>query len=243
VIAAMLLKGRIIYTYSASQRIFIVLAVFYFIRYFPLHELTQLRAACALALLLIATNYFWKGNKFSGIIIFSTALMFHMSTAFAIPALFFFKITKRWLVIIIGIGFFTIASLGASIVSIYLTSYITVLSAYESQGWGEWAPNPFAITIILDWAMIVFSLVKWNSITLLMKRAIVLEIIGMALFYGLLDFPAFASRVRDIYSIFWLIYIADGLQLKKLRIPIMSFVTSSLLVYSYIYFIKGDFFK
>ena len=75
-----------------------------------------------------------------------------------------------------------------------------------------------------------------------MKQVVILQIIGMAIFYALLDLPVFASRMREVFSVFWLIFVADGLRYKYTRAFTLYFVIVTVLVYCYIYFIKGDFF-
>ena len=242
VVVAMLLKGFTIYSYSSSRRIFIIVSIFYLTRYFPLHELTQLRAACSFGLLLIAATFLWKENKPSFIIFSVLAVMFHMSAAIAIPLLFL-KSNKRWVVLIIGFGVFALTSLIAKIIFDYFANYFTIIAAYQAVNYGEWQlVRAFAITVVLDWVMILGSLIIWTRITFFMKQVVILQIIGMAIFYALLDLPVFASRMREVFSVFWLIFVADGLRYKYTRAFTLYFVIVTVLVYCYIYFIKGDFF-
>jgi hypothetical protein len=241
VAAAMLLKGWAINAYSSSQKIFLVLAIFYLVRYFPLHELTQLRAACAIALLLVGVIFLWGGNLRYGLLIFASSVFLQMSALAVIPALFL-KVSKRWEVILIAISAYILTSILMGEISGYLANYIEILSAYQKNGYYETKPNPFAIHLLIDWWIIIFSLISWSRLTLLMRRVIMLELIGMAIFYAGIDFGVIAHRIRDFYSIFWVFFIADGLRLGATKVLSYSFVLVCVLFYSYLFILSGNFF-
>lgn len=242
VVAAMLFKGWAINAYSSSQKIFFVVAAFYFSRYFPLHELTQLRAACAIALILVGAVFLWKGNFLIGILICASALLFHMSAAAVIPALFVVASKRRQVLFISFIAFvFTFAFSG--ILTGYLGDFIPMVDAYQAGGFGEDRPNPFAIQLLIDWTMIAVSLIMWDRLSLLMKRVVLLEIIGMAIFYGGLDFAVVAHRIREFYSVFWVLFVADGLRQNGTRLLIYSFVFVSVIFYSYVFIVSKTFFN
>ncbi len=241
VVTAMLLKGWAIIAYSSSQKIFFAVAAFYFARYYPLHELTQLRAAFAIGFLMVATFFLWRGNRRFGLWACAAALLFHMSAAAVIPALLIQPLRRR-LVILIGISVFVLVFAGAGFVSDYLAIYISVFEGYQASGFGDVAPNPFSVALLLDWAMIAVSLIMWNRLSLLMKRIVFLEIIGMAIFYGLLGSPVIAHRIRELYSVFWIFFVADGLRLKAVKIPTTVFAVVSIGLYSYFFIFSGTFF-
>ena len=239
---ALFLKGWVISVCSINQRVFVIAVILYFFRFYPLHELTQLRAACALGLLIVGAIFFWNGRKISGILTFIVAVAFHMSVAILIPVLFLYS-SNRWLVILASFSIFAIVSAGANIVSEFAANNIPVVAAYQATGFGDEVPDPFAITLLLDWTMIVVSLFMWPKLTILMRRIVLLELIGMALFYSLLDFPAFPSRIREAFSVFWLLFVTEGLRLNIFKIPIILFIGLSVVIYGYIYFIRGGFFN
>jgi len=239
--AAMLLKGWAINAYSSSQKIFIIVAAFYLARYFPLHELTQLRAACAIALMLTGAIVLWKGNLLFGILICSLALTFHMSAAAIIPALFLTS-TKRWQVVFIAFVAFVVVFIFSGLITGYLANLIKILDAYQNGGFGENKPNPFSIHLLIDWTMIAVSLIMWNRLTLLMKRIVLLELIGMAIFYGAIDFAVIAHRLREFYSVFWVLFVVDGLRQKATRLMTYGFVFVSVIFYFYMFIIAGTFF-
>ena len=164
------------------------------------------------------------------------AALFHMSAALAIPALFF-QPNKRWHIITISLGVFVLVFIEANFVSGYLENYISVLEDYQKSGFGDDAPNPFAGVLLLDWAMIAVSLIMWKNLSLLMKRIAFLELIGMAIFYGAFGFPVMAHRFRMLFNVFWVIFVADGLHQKDVKIPVAGFAMASIVYYGYMDFI------
>lgn len=242
VVAAMLLKGWAINAYSSSQKIFFVVAAFYFSRYFPLHELTQLRAACAIALILVGAIFLWKGNFLIGSLICASALLFHMSAAAVIPALFV-ATSKRWQVMFIAFMAFVFTSAFSGILTGYLGNFIPMVDAYQAGGFGEDGPNPFAIQLLIDWTMIAVSLIMWDRLSLLMKRIVLLEIIGLAIFYGGIDFAVVAHRIREFYSIFWVLFVADGLRQNVTGWLTYIFVFLCVFFYSYVFIFSDAFFN
>jgi glycosyltransferase involved in cell wall biosynthesis len=60
---AISMKAWIINQFSPNRIIFYFVALFYLVRYAPIHELTQLRAACSIASLLLAYVLWWRGYR------------------------------------------------------------------------------------------------------------------------------------------------------------------------------------
>ncbi len=241
VAGALILKGWVIRAYLSSRKLFIFVVAFYFVRYFPLHELTQLRAACAIALILVGAMVLWKGKLLSGILICALAVTFHMSSVAIIPALFLPSI-KRWQVMSITFMVFVLIFIFSGLITGYLGNVILVFDSYQVVGFGDDRPNPFSIQLLIDWAMIVVSLIMWNRLSLLMKRVILLELIGMAIFYGGIEFAVIAHRFREFYSVFWVIFVTEGLRQKATELVTSGFVLVSITFYFYIFFLDGNFF-
>lgn len=237
----MLMKGWVINAYALSVKFFMVAALFYFVRYFPLHDLTQLRAACAITLMLVGSTLIWRENFLFGSLICVSALAFHYSSAVVIPALFL-QANKRWMVIAIACVVFAGTYIFSELLTGYLANFIGILDSYRNNGFGEVVPNPFAIQLLIDWVMIFASLCIWRHLTTVMKRVILLELIGMAIFYGGIEFAIIAHRIREFYSVFWLLFVIVGVQQKSTRLLTYSFIAISLLFYSYIFFLSGKFF-
>jgi hypothetical protein len=241
VIATMLLKGWLINVYSSGQKVFFVVAIFYITRYFSLHELTQLRAACAISLIMVGTFYLWKGNFLFGTFICTSALLFHMSAAAVIPALFI-ATSKRWQAMLIALIVFVFTFVFSGILTGYLGNFIQMINAYQAGGFGAEKPNPYAIQLLIDWAMIAASVIMWNKLSFLMKRIVLLEMIGMVIFYGAIDFAITAHRIREFYSVFWIFFVADGLRHKSTKLLTCSFVIISIFFYSYVFVASDTFF-
>lgn len=241
VACAMLLKGWVINAYALSKKYFIVAALFYLVRYFPLHDLTQLRAACAITLMLVGSTLIWREKLLFGSLVCVSALAFHYSAAAVIPALFL-QANKRWLVITTACVVFAGTYIFSELLTGYLANIISMLDSYRNNGFGDAAPNPFAIQLLIDWAMIFSCLIIWTKLTAVMKRVILIELIGMAIFYGGIEFAIIAHRVREFYSVFWLLFIIDGVQHKSTRLLTYGFIVMSLAYYSYIFFLSGKFF-
>jgi EpsG family len=242
VATAILLKGWGIRACSSSQKVFIIAATFYLIRYFPLHELTQLRAALAIALIMVGSILLWRGYLLYGFLMCAMSLLFHMSSMAIIPALLLSS-TKRWQVVAIALILFFLTATVLHYITGYLANFVLILDGYQRGGFGEEAPNPFSIQLLIDWAMIFVSLVKWSKLTSLMRRVVLLELIGMAIFYGGIEFAVIAHRIREFYSVFWVFFVIDGLQQKSTRLLSYSFVLASIVFYFYIFVLEGNFFQ
>jgi len=205
VASILLLKGWSISVYSTSKVVFLVAATFYFARYYPLHELTQLRVAGAVGFLMIATIFLWRGNLLYGLLACAVALLFHMSAVAVIPALFIYP-TNRWKTMLVGLGAFITVFVFTDLIITVLSNHLAVFENYQKHGFGDNVPNPFSSALLLDWAMIGIALAMWSSLSLLMRRIILLQIIGMMIFYGGMDFPVVAHRIRELYSVFWVFF-------------------------------------
>lgn len=242
VFAIMLLKGWAMRAYAPSSKIFLVCIGFYLIRYFSLHELTQLRAACAIAFVLVGSISIWNGYFIRGAFICSLALLFHMSAGAVLPALLL-TTTKRWQVVFIGFGVFVFVFVFSNLVTGYLGGYIQVLNSYQTQGFFDVKPNPFAIQLLVDWGLVIIALILWDKLTILMRRIVLIQLIGMAIFYGGIELGVVAHRMREFYSVFWVFFLADGLRLTATRVLSYGFVFICMVFYSYVFFIDGKFFS
>lgn len=242
VVAAMLLKGWAISAYSSSKNIFLVVTIFYLVRYFPLHELTQIRGACGISLTLAGAIFLWKECFFRGILLCALAVTFHMSTMAIIPMFFLVKLTKRKRIIFIATVVFILIYTYTEKFSGYLANSITVFDNYQTAGYGDTRPNPFAVQLLIDWAMIFAAFILWDKLSQLMKRIILLQLIGMMIFYGGFDFPVISHRIRELYSVFWIFFVAHGLQNKGTKLVTYGFVFVCFVFYGYMFFLSGKFF-
>ena len=68
-----------------------------------------------------------------------------------------------------------------------------------------------------------------------MRRVVLVEIIGMAIFYGGIDFPVIAHRTREFYIVFWVLFVADGVRQNGNKLLTYSFVFICIIFYSYVF--------
>jgi len=238
----MLIKGVVIYLVSPTKKVMFVTAIFYFARYFSLHELTQLRAACGVGFLLIAGYFIWSQNRRLGLLACATGVAFHFSSLALIPALLVRPITKYWHAVLIASLAYVTILLSSNFVAGVMGNYMTVFNEYNNTGFGDQAVSLMTPPLLLDWLMIATSLVMWQHLSPLMRQIVLLELIGMAIFYGAKDFPVVAHRMREFYSVFWVFFVADGLKRKSINVPVSLFVFASIVIYLYLFVISGRFF-
>lgn len=250
VLFAMLLKGFAITKLSASKNIFLFVAVFYFFRYFSLHEYTQLRVACATSLTLFGFSLLATGeNRRAGILGISAATLFHYSSITIFPAIIgayfvkYDKAVKPLQVILLGFGAFLFISFVSEFILNFASNFFEIVNVYQDIRVSDIAPNRFAVQLLIDWFLIFISLFNWESLSLSMKRVLVIELVGMAIFYGSTETAVVAHRVREFYSVLWVVFVAEGLRRKGTDVICFGFIVASLIWYGYIYFIRGDFFS
>ena len=237
VFASLLLKGWIISNKLLSTKIFFLVATFYLVRFFPIHELTQLRIGLAISLVLAGSILLWSGYVFVGTLICIFSMLFHISAAAIIPALYIYT-PKRWKVALISLTFFLISFFLAGLATEYLSGFLSILKDYEAnEQFGELKPNIFAPYILIDLAMIIISIINWGKLTELMRRVIILEIIGFSIFYGAIEFSVIAIRIRELFSVFWILYLADGIKQKGMVFFTCTFVLANIIFYFYLFFL------
>ena len=239
---AVFLKGLVVNLFSSNRAVFCALVIFYFARFFPLHELTQLRVALAAAMLLVAAACLWNGKKALGLMACLVALTFHVSAIIVIPFLFV-QATRRWKAVLAGVFVFVCIFFGVDLLINELTSSVPLVDMYQHAGFGE-VPNPLSAALLLDWATIIAGLGMWNRLPLAMKRVLLLQLIGMAIFYSTSDFAVASHRIREFFTVFWLIFFAQGLQIGSVGKAVSAvFLIVNVGLYSYLFVFSGQFFS
>jgi hypothetical protein len=239
---AMLLKCWVVNQLTQEWKIFFLVTLFYLVRFAPLHELTQIRVACSSAFLLLAFVLRHQGKRRSCLAASAGALAFHVSALFIIPLMFIKSFGRKGVIITSIIVLFT-TMLGLNLLVNYFQDSINIIMAYQTVGFGDEIPNPLSTGLILDWAMILSGLFLWNSITPAMKHILLIELIGMALFYGSLDLPVFSHRVREITSVLWVLFVTDGLQQEQIIKEVTAiFTILNVCLYFYLYFYHSQLF-
>lgn len=227
---------------SKSYWIFGFTTLVYFARYFPFYELTQLRAACAISMLFIAFLHIKNENKWSAFIFCLAATAFHLSSL-AIAPFLFINPKKLSTTLIIASATATILHASSQAITSGLANFINVFANYQSQGFGDNTPNPFAITILLDWTIIVYILITWKHHTNTTKHLACLVLIGLAIFYSLLEFAVIAHRLRELFATFLILLIPELLKARTSRTVATAFGTASIAIYSYFFILSSSFFQ
>jgi hypothetical protein len=233
---AIFLKFWTVNKLSPTRIVFFVAALFYLVRFAPLHELTQLRVACSAAFLMLAFIFVWEGNRVGGALACLAALAFHITAIIIIPPLLLMRYGSRVAVISVGTVTFVAVSFGLESVTTHFQDIFFIIKMYQEAGFGEETPNKLSPTLLLDWAMVAIGLAFWGRISPIMKHVLLLELIGLAIFYGALDFPVIAHRSREFISVFWIFFVAQGLQNKSLIKEFsILFVIANLTLYWYVF--------
>jgi len=249
--SAIFLKCWAINQFSSSRLVFLVIMLFYLIRFAPLHELTQVRAACSTSFMVIAFVLSWRGNRIGGVVACAAALAFHLCAIIIIPLVLLLQLRSRFTqalslktVITVSVVVFITTLFAVKPAVNYLQDSFMVIAMYQAVGFGYVAPNPFSAALLLDWGMIIGGLVMWGRLPSMMKYVLLLEIIGMAIFYASMDFAVIAHRYREYFAVLWVFFVAQGLQQ---RTPVKEvsilFVIASIALYSYLFFFSGKFFS
>jgi hypothetical protein len=248
--SAFFLKCWAINQVSSGRLIFFIAMLFYLIHFAPLHELTQIRLACSSSFMLIAFVLSWRGNRIGGVAVSTAALAFHLSAIVIIPFLLLIQFRSRLIqsfslktVIAVCVVVFITTLFGVRLAVNYFQDIFLVVAMYQKAGFGDAAPNPLSVALLLDWAMIIVGLVLWGRLPPMMKYVLLLELIGMSIFYASMNFQVIAFRLREIFMLFWVFFVVQGLQQKPpVKEISILFVIANLGLYTYHFFVSNKFF-
>jgi hypothetical protein len=215
-VVATAMKVTTVHRLSRSHQAFVLVLAWYALRFFPLHELTQIRVALALGLWLLAltTRSFVLAYALA-----IAAALTHYSTAVLLPVLWAWRAVERSperyrgieLRLLMG-GIAVVALIGTSLQPLLeqLSLIFSILDIYSSEGFGEDRVNPFSIAVLLD---SFFLLTGWlvASNDARSRFWLTLLTLSLAAFYVLFDFPVLAHRIREMFGICWLPYLACAL--------------------------------
>jgi hypothetical protein len=189
-------------------RYYLYLAIgFYLLHFFPLHELTQLRAALAVAAIFVAVIYIWGAANLKGMAFVVAAALMHYSSLIMAPFLYLPRMSRRTAVIsAVAVG--TLLAAASNVMVSVAQIYFAVFQTYEF-GVVEEMPNPFSPVFFPEFYLILVSLFYWDGLTEIQKRILTLQMFGFALFYGLIDFTVIAVRGRELFSVLWTIFLVQ----------------------------------
>lgn len=235
---------------TGTAYFFVVL--FYLFAFAPLHELTQLRAALAIALLFVAYALLIRGRNLQAFAVTLTAIAFHISAALLIPLFVIVALLERDFValtraraIAFGFAVFAVAAGLIAVIIAYFEEELPIIAAYQEFGFGDVPTNPFAPHILLNLAMVLTGICLWDRLSRSMRYVLCFQFAGLGVFYATLDFQVVASRVYDLAQTFWVFYIGEGVDSEEplVRFTTQVFVLSAVAAFSYIYFFSGNFFQ
>lgn len=228
--------------FSAKNYAWIFLT-FYFFKFFPLHELTQLRAAMAASLLVVVFYYYsieryWAALSFSLI-----AIAFHNSAGLVLP---FFLVPMaaltRGRIVIAAFGVYVSCYFISDYLVGFLADRIVVFETYVNAGVESKRDAAFSPVFYPEFLMIGLSFIFWRDLSEVMKKILAIEVFGFAIFYGFIDLGVVAVRGRELFSVLWIIFVAQfPFAGKRIKIGIVFFVLGSVLLAVYLYFILNFF--
>jgi len=226
--------------------------VFYLFTFAPLHELTQLRAALAIAMLFVGYALLVSERRFLGILITLSAIAFHISAAFMFSLFIFVFFFERQFIkltraraILFGAAVFSASIVLIAVLIAYFEEELPIIAAYQEFGFGDVPTNPIAPHILLNLSMVLTGLMLWDRLSQGMRYVLFFQLTGIGVFYATLEFQVVASRIYDLTQTFWVFYIAEGADSDdpSVSFTTRAFVLAAVAAFSYIYFFSSSFFQ
>jgi len=215
------MKVSAIHSFSRSRQVSGLVLAWYALRFFPLHELTQIRIALALGLWLLALT---MRNSISAYSLAIAAVLMHYSTAILFPVVWAWRAVERspekyrrieLRLLLGGIGVVALVGISLRPLLDQLSLIFSILDIYSNDGFGEDRVNPFSIAVILDSLMLLTAWLVASNDTRSRFWMTILTL-SLATFYVLFDFPVLAHRIREMFGICWLPYLAYSLRQRGL---------------------------
>lgn len=242
-ILSIFFKLLVIFYRSQTFLSSITLSFYYLFRYFPIHELTQIRISIAIGFFLLAIS---MRTALLGWLLFAIACTVHYSIIPFMPLFVFvvfaqtesLKYLKYEKVIWVFI-FFLIVFFGFFLDSIlvFLTPYFSVLQIYAVSGFGDSTVSRFNARILLDVVCLLMALPLIRRTSFRMRFWLYVQIVGVLVFYSTIKLPIIAFRLNEIFGVLWIFYFAEALRNKGLvRIHALFFICLFVFAYLYFYF-------
>lgn len=186
---------------------------FYIIAWFPLHEYTQIRAALAISILFIATEYLLTRKWMSFFLFSALAGLFHTSAllvaGFLLGASYLAGLRLSLAILLIIVA--TIALTVVTALTIDLLSQINPLIVHYVQNSGDnEVPNILSAQNI---ASALFLISMLFSGILVDRRVRVIFLVccsGIAVFIGFHEIPTFAHRLKEMLLVFMTLIVFNA---------------------------------
>lgn len=246
-VAALWTKLWAIATAVRSRSVAIVLAFVYIMRFMPLHEMTQLRIAVALAFVMVAVvarspRIFW--------LCLTAGLLTHYSTAALIPLLVMRRAAIRnpdgyrshefitWLLLIVSVS-----AVGLVIDRLLepMAGLFAVINLYSNAGFGDLEVNLFSLAIVADAIFLLGTLPFFRHSSAVLRFWILVQLLGLLIFVCLKDFPVLAHRFREMFAVFWMFYLSTAMiSGPQQRLHAKLFCLVNIPLYGYLNFISDN---
>jgi hypothetical protein len=231
------IKGFALRRVSRNGFILFVALAFYVVRFFPLHEMTQIRASFAASFLILAMVYKNQQKSLKSLLCGIATIGFHFSSLVFVPFACYLK--KHWRkrdVFYLSIGFFVSLSITKVFLLDFLAAHISKLAIYQSLEYGGKA-SWHARTVILDILLIICGFSFWKRSDNLMRQILFLQVLGILLYYVFLDYAVLAHRLRELLSVFWVLYFPLALNKRgNIRLVMSILIFLNIVVYGQLYF-------
>lgn len=242
VFLCLLSKLIAISAFSKSLYSFLIGTLVYLFCFFPLHELTQLRVACStsfvfLVVLLISRNKFVLGSATS-----MMAIAFHYSIVALVPFLYF-KVKKLLPAVGIALLIYLLLAANSQSLTLYLQSKFQTVAQMGVTGFGDQAPNPLNAFNLTKLIAVILAIVNWSHLSSLMKQVVLIQLVSLAIFYSIIDFPVIAFRIFEAFSTTWVVFIVEGSSREKTRVVCLAIASLYCVISSYVFFLDGRFFS
>ncbi|MBL3538300.1 EpsG family protein [Aminivibrio sp.] len=224
---------------SRNWFILFVALTFYGARFFPLHEMTQIRASFAASFLILAMVYIYQQKNKRSLLCGIATIGFHLSSLVIVPFACYLK--KHWRkrdVFFLSIVFFVLLLITKVFLLDFLASHISKLDSYQSLEYGgkvSW----HARTVILDILLIICGFSFWKRSDNLMRQILFSQVLGILCYYVFWDYAVLAHRIRELLSIFWVLYFPLALNKRgNIRRVMSIFIFLNIALYFHLYFVS-----
>ncbi len=206
VIFSLSIKLSVINNFTRSYSDTLLIFLFYFVCFFPLWEMTQLRVAMASSFVMLSFLYKEKSRNFLYWLCLITAGFLHYS-AFIFPLIIYRPEKLRRIFIIIDIIIITLIFLYSEKLTTQMSMVFSVIHTYTKEA-PRWASVPVLFTMIVT----LYAITCWQKSTNLMKNTLGAQVIGVFIFYACAHQVVMGVRLHEFILVLWVFYIADALK-------------------------------
>jgi len=213
----------------------------YFLMIYPLHEMTQIRAALSIGFFYFAVYYLILNKFFKVFIFFLISTLFHFSILFFIILFLiinFLLINKNKfllsdILIIIGLAFFIY------LFALDLSFYFKIGSIYFNPN--SDSANIFSVRVFLLMLIIIIGIINFGYISNGANYWFYISLSGLIFYYSLFNYQVLACRFLEISYFSYFLWI-DYLPKKACLFAKIILFTFAILSF-YLMFFKNSFFN